>query len=70
MKIVLFRSLRNSKRRNKGNFASKSNSKLIKQDNVVWGWGETLQFLSELNNIFQIKVFDLETNYQTKKITI
>ena len=32
--IVLFKSLKNSKRRNKGNFTSKSNSN---QDKVVWG---------------------------------
>ena len=30
LKIVLFKSLRNSKRRNKGNFTSKSNSNKIK----------------------------------------
>ena len=36
--IVLFKSLRNFKRRYKGIFTLKSKS----NDNVVWGWGATL----------------------------
>ena len=50
MKIVLFKSLRNSKRRNKGNFTSESNSNKIK---LCGGGGAA--FLSELNNIFHVK---------------
>ena len=36
---VLFKSLRNSKRRKKGNFMLKS---YLNKDKVVWGWGATL----------------------------
>ena len=67
--IVLFKSLRNSKRRKKGNFTSKSNSNKIKlcrgggniilfkirfqrYNFIIW---VSLQFLSELNNIFHVK---------------
>ena len=42
MKIVLFKSLRNSKRRNKGNFTSKSNSNKIK---LCGGGGNIILFL-------------------------
>ena len=48
VKIVLFKSIRNSKRRNKGNFTSKSTKK---QDKVGWGWGTTLSCF----NIFHVK---------------
>ena len=39
--IVLFKSLRNFNRVNKGKFYVEIK---LKQDNVVWGWGATLSF--------------------------
>ena len=59
--IVLSESLRNCKRRNKGKFTSKYNSKKIM---LCGGWGQqylVLQFLSELNNIFHVKGLNIFT---------
>ena len=46
--IVLFKSLRNSKRRNKGNFTSKSKSNKIK---LYWGWGQHYLVLNKISTL-------------------
>ena len=46
--IVLFKTLRNSKRRNKGNFTSKSNSNLIK---LCGGWGQYYLVLNKMSTL-------------------
>ena len=48
LKIVLFKSLRTSKRRNKGNFTSKSNSNKIK---LCGGGGTTLCVLNYISTL-------------------
>ena len=68
-KTVLFKSLKNCKRRNKGNFTLKSNSNKIKlfgggkqpycfkcDFNIIISFFKSLyNFPSELNNIFHMK---------------
>ena len=63
--IVLFKSLRNSKRHNKGNFTLKFNSNkimlygqhylVLNKISMKYFFYVSLQFLSELNNIFDVK---------------
>ena len=48
-KLVLFKSLRNSKRRNKGNFTSKSNSNKIK---LCGGGGEQYLVLNKISTLW------------------
>ena len=58
LKLVLFESLRNCKRRNKGNFTSKSNLRFQRYN----FFQVSVQFLVELNNIFQVKGLKIVTS--------
>ena len=49
MQIVLFKSLRNSKRRNKGNFTSESNSNKIK---LFGGGGQHYLVLNKISKLY------------------
>ena len=78
-KIVPFKSLRNCKRRKKGNFTLKSNSNKIIMCggagdlNVIISFFKSLwNFLSELNNIFHVKglirfTFNVKLSDDTRK---
>ena len=71
--IVLFKSLRNSKRCNKGNFTLKSNSNkimlcggggqpylvLIRLQRNIFIFKSLYNFLRELNDIFYVKIYFL-----------